>query len=315
MFEGGSELREQAIDSWLDPVASVRLSKRLGDALAERFRGKRGVFLSLTYDRSKFTGPMDCYRKMSEQRHVRKFIKRLACFLGVDLAGKYICKLEFQMGDGVGYPHFHLMIEGIGFVPQAKLAELWGHGFVWISAATRKRCKYFAKYIAKADDVPAWILQEPPRSVKIVRTSPGFWGVPPKVRDRAAVVKRGRPFCWVPIGTRLHERRGRVIARSADGKRYRRVNCPVWLAAIELAKRGGKVVGVGRWLRCEYGLSTLVAILEAAAGGAPAKPGSPRLHLKDSGNPPGTPGPEDLWVPWLVDSMRAQGVLEWRNAA
>lgn len=165
-------VKERSSGSWLDPKCSGLLGYKLGKRLWNRCQGRRGVFLTLTYRRDEYSGPIELYRRAAAEQHVALFMRRLSRRLGRSLKGKWICKLEFQEG---GWVHFHLLILGVERIEHATLKEAWGHGFVWIKRLNKTNCMYLTKYVAKGDAIPAFLYDEPPRSVKIIRVSPGFW--------------------------------------------------------------------------------------------------------------------------------------------
>lgn len=176
------EIRQVATDSWLDPRSAKRLSCALADRLWKRCQGHRGLFVTLTYDRSRYDSALQLYRQQSEAQHVALFIRKISRLLDFDLRGKWFCKLEFQKG---GWVHWHLIILDIAKIPHQACTELWGRGHVWLRRLSRRSVRYCTKYVCKGAEVPAWLYLERPRSVKIIRVSSGFWG------DRALLSRRG----------------------------------------------------------------------------------------------------------------------------
>jgi hypothetical protein len=61
-------------------------------------------------------------------------------------------------GARVWHPHLHFCLYNVGFIAQDELAEMWGHGFVWVEAliSHRQAAAYAARYCANAslDYVP-----------------------------------------------------------------------------------------------------------------------------------------------------------------
>ncbi len=173
---------------------------------------RRGLFITLTYRRDEYENPRELYYQMKEQQHVPLFIRRLSRYLNTSLTGKWMRKMEFQEG---GWIHFHLIIDYSGFIPQTDLAELWGHGYAWVNRWDGRMAGYMTKYVAKDGKVPAWILAEKPKTVKIIAVSPGFW------EEETEKVKRekktpdpwGKSGCYIPIAVRLEEYRNTTLCR------------------------------------------------------------------------------------------------------
>lgn len=151
--------------------ATSTLSQRLENRM-QSFTGK-ALFITLTYRVDEYKNGLDLYRKQSEERHIRLFIRRLSNYLGQSLTGRWVRKMEFTKG---GYPHFHLIIDSPRYIPQRDLNEIWGFGHTWINQAHWKHIKYFCKYLGKDLNLPSWLYLERSRSVKIVAASPCFWG-------------------------------------------------------------------------------------------------------------------------------------------
>ena len=157
------QVKESPTRSWFDPKSSRALSTDLCRRVMETMRGKRGLFITLTYDPEQFKSPLDCYRRAKAERHVRRFIERLGQKLGRSLTARWVRKLEFQ---GNGFPHWHLVLKVPQFVKKEDIADAWQWGFVDVKRTTQRRLQYFAKYISKADEIPGWLLAEPSRSIR-----------------------------------------------------------------------------------------------------------------------------------------------------
>ncbi|QDU55856.1 hypothetical protein Pan181_20530 [Aeoliella mucimassa] len=165
-------LKHKRCESWLHPVDCQAVAARYFHRLYERCRGRRRLFITLTYDRKPYKSAADLYRAQSDEKHVAMFMRRLSRHLKKKLTGKWVCKMEFQEG---GWVHFHLLLLDETFIPHEDLMRLWGHGFVDVQNGTKGKLKYLCKYVFKDGKIPAFLLFERPRSVKIIRTSPGFW--------------------------------------------------------------------------------------------------------------------------------------------
>ena len=216
-------VRQKTSGSWLDPQSSGELGYKLGLRLIERTKGRKGLFLTLTYDRSKFVDALDCYRLASEHQHVALFMRKLSRALKRSFVGKWICKLEFQQG---GWSHFHLLLLDVDFIDHELLTRCWGRGFTYVKPLNKKNTMYLTKYVAKGGKLPAWLYGEAPRSVKIVRVSRGFWGPSAPKFDESDYRKHGparaaRLNAWVPIAVKLAGPRRIVVRMCATGRALR----------------------------------------------------------------------------------------------
>jgi hypothetical protein len=237
-------LRIKRSGSWLDPDCSWLLGWKLGRRLWSRVQGHTGVFLTLTYRRDEFENSLDLYRTQSERQDVALFMRRLGRRLGVSFNGKWICKLEFQKG---GWVHWHLIVLGVPRIEHDVLSEAWGHGFVWIKKLTKRRVLYTCKYIAKggAHNLPAWIYAERPKSVKVIRTSRGFWGGASTSTYCPIYAKYGPkrgPSCaaYVAVGDRI-KCKG-IEIKHARGRFSRRCDPgPVFCSLVVVSRQCGVV--------------------------------------------------------------------------
>lgn len=173
------EYRKQLSGSWFDPECSRSCAHKLSTDLLVRTKVGHWQSVTLTYGHE-FGDARGIFRAMRTGQHVNKFIKRLERLLGYSLKARWICKLEFQMKNGREAPHFHLLIqvneEHRFDCISERVHRAWGHGFVKVKPVkSGAQVSYFAKYMAKGDSYPTWILVERARSVKVIRTSPGFW--------------------------------------------------------------------------------------------------------------------------------------------
>lgn len=193
--------------SWLDPRSVRQVAAAFHSRLTKRVGKKRMLFVTLTYDQRLFDSPLDAYRTSSEHRHIPRFIERLSKQTGIDLTGRWIRKLEFQDNS---WPHYHLLIDTHRYIDQKVIEECWGHGYARCERMKPSRIAYFCKYVSKTGTIPAWLLGERPKSVKIVACSPGWWGE----RARRTEIRSRRSLqlaCYVPIGQRLSTVDGVVV--------------------------------------------------------------------------------------------------------
>jgi hypothetical protein len=178
-------------------AGSNKTSNKIFKRLLERASTEKyQLFITLTYDQSDYESAAGLYRMQSQERHIRRFIARVSDYLGVNLTGKWTRKLEFTKG---GWCHFHVILDSPIKIPFADLTELWGHGHVWVNTCNRKRLQYFCKYISKSfDKLPAYLMAEKSRSIKIIATSPNFYGIEDK-KPRTASPKTVQWSVYVPV--------------------------------------------------------------------------------------------------------------------
>lgn len=289
MLSSTLRVRRGGARSWLDYQWSRAFGARLAARLEERCQGERGVFITLTYQREHYDNPKELYQFASEKKHVAEFMKRLSRFLGEKLSGRWICKLEFQEG---GWIHWHLILLGTTRIQHSELERLWGHGYVWIERMNSKNIKYMAKYVAKGDGFPAFLYAEKPRSVKIIRTSKGFWNEPPV--DRPPPKPKDEQFqldAYRPIGESLRIADSTTVVVNDEGQ-YRSFMKPLDQVIGELVYSGYKVVSRdGAWLELER---------DGGRSGASRRP--PRLHLIRRQNR-GSQSGVDAWPEWLIQCL------------
>jgi hypothetical protein len=204
-------LRVPGLKSWFDPRSVPALSFELCTKLRTRMANKRGLFITLTYNRDDYESPLDLFYAQKERQDVPKFIRRLQKYLGTPLSGLWMRKMEFQTN---GWVHFHMVLDYRKTIPHCKLTELWGHGHVWVERWSEHMAGYLSKYIGKGDKVPGWILSMKPKTIKIVASSPGFWGNPPQPKRE----KPPKQFwaglgMYIPIGARLEQYNQSTLAR------------------------------------------------------------------------------------------------------
>lgn len=77
-----------------------------------------------------------------------KFIKRMRREYG---GFKYARVIEFQDANGRGAVHYHLIFDGLPYIPCDKLGEIWGNGFVGINRIDHvdNVGAYIRKYMAQ----------------------------------------------------------------------------------------------------------------------------------------------------------------------
>ncbi|MEQ8835441.1 MAG: hypothetical protein RID07_01405, partial [Lacipirellulaceae bacterium] len=238
-------VREKTSDSWLDPRCSGLVGFKVAQRLWRHCIGKRGLFLTLTYDRTPYKDAVDLYRTQSEEQHVALFMRRLSRFLGVSLKGKWFCKMEFQQD---GYVHWHIILLDVDFIDAKECARIWSHGFVKIKKITKKRVFYTCKYLTKdGKPMPSFLLLERPRSVKVVRVSPGFWKdtKPAKPKEYDPYDDYGPDWgnqkiegSYVPLGVKLAQRPKTLMLYSTqEGQRKKVIDAhPVEVMTDLLAK-------------------------------------------------------------------------------
>lgn len=291
-----SAIRRRPTGSWFDPASVPALSAELAARLQRRMCGEKGVFLTLTYEREHWADARACFRASQQHQHVALFIRALERAIGQSLRGRWMCKLEFQRD---GFPHWHLIIAGLRFVSVERVQEAWARGFVWVERCSPKHLTYLAKYVSKGGTVPAWVLAEPSRSVKVVRVSPGFWreDARPSAPSRS---RRDGAICWPiwrPIAVVIEEARRTVqVCEEVDGSfRWRAVRWEFCELVLELLSVGyilRAVEGRRGWLQVveRIGESERVVSserwLERVGGGRPPRSGGPPpVHLTTYRNP------------------------------
>lgn len=268
-------IRRAGSRSWLDHDGSRAKCAELQQRLTERCHNEHGLFLTLTYDRTPYGTPRDLYRAASEEKHVALFMRRLGRAIGANLTGRWICKLEFQRG---GWVHFHIIVLGLRFIEHAKIQTAWRMGYVHVRRLTAKASRYLSKYVAKDGQLPAFLMLEPLGSVKVVRTSRGFWNrngpAPRPTTDReAAEPPTFRIAAYCSIGDSIERRDRQTIVESRG--RFRHLASPIEEVIFAQLGKGLQFAGkVGRWLHFAPPLGRSDAARRAAAAAT-----AERLHL------------------------------------
>lgn len=277
-------VRRAGSRSWLDYQWALAFGAKLASRLEDRCRGERGVFITLTYQRNQYKDPRHLYREASEKKHVAEFMKRLSRYLGESLTGRWICKMEFQEG---GWVHWHIILLGISRIDHGQLAGLWGFGHVWIKRMSKESLRYMTKYVAKGDGLPAFLYGERPRSVKVIRTSKGFWGESTPKRERDRPEPSPQLDAYRPIGESLRQSDSTSIVQDLTGA-YHTKRIPLDELLCELRNSGYRVVErCGSWLELKR---------DGGRSGASRRP--PRLHLRRRQNR-GSETPHCPWPTWL----------------
>lgn len=284
------EIRPAKSKSWLDGSYSHVLASQLSDRLVNRCSGQNGLFVTLTYRRNEYEQPVDLYRSARDNRHVRRFVELVGKYINESLSGRWICKLEFQAG---GWVHYHLIVLGISHIEHSALQSIWGHGFVWVNRLTPKRIRYACKYLSKGESLPKFLYSEPVRSVKIIRTSPGFWNETPKSgggkeppEEPASSKLSG---CYVPIGSSIEMQEQCTIIRNPDGTQYEKRNEPCWQVAFNMIANGSQLLGtVDGWIQISVPSCQTRQIRHAADSTLSEAMGGRRaaLHLINNRKPP-----------------------------
>ncbi len=269
-----------SLKSWFDPLSVPFLSFNLAERIKNRMGGRRGLFITLTYRHDDYESPRELYYQMKEQQHVPLFIRRLSRYLGESLTGKWMRKLEFQEG---GWVHFHLIIDYSGFIPQSDLQALWGHGFVWVNRWKDSIAGYVTKYVAKDGKVPAWILAEKPKTVKIVAVSPGFWEEENEKEkyDKKIPDPWGKSGCYIPIAVRLEEYRNKTLCREGvTDPSFFTVNVHIGFLLKACMENNVNVIGSEKgWMHLDVDRDHLCCFAGLAAADAAA------LHLINKRKP------------------------------
>ncbi len=287
-------IKVPSLKSWFDPLSVPSLSFNLAERIKNRMGRRRGLFITLTYRRDDHESPRELFYQMKEQQHVPLFIRRLQKYLGISLKGKWMRKMEFQDG---GWIHFHLIIDYSGYIPQSDIQTLWGHGFVWVNRWKDSIANYMTKYVAKDGDVPAWILAEKPKTVKIISVSPGFWEEEneKKVYDKKIPDPWGKSGCYIPIAVRLEECRNRVLCKEGQtDPRFFSLEVHIGFLLNVCHKFQVGIVGAEQgWIQLDIDRENLCSYSELAAADAAA------LHLINKRKPDSMP----FWVKPILEEM------------
>lgn len=138
---GGARVRGEATEE-AKQINYSNTNQRRRDTIRRlaccNFDNKYDKFLTLTFADNK-TNVIECNILF------KAFIRKLKLKYNSNL--KYLAVIEFQQRGAV---HYHVLLD-IPFVPQEKLQELWGHGFVFINAISHvdNIGAYIVKYMTK----------------------------------------------------------------------------------------------------------------------------------------------------------------------
>lgn len=199
--------------SWFDAIGSRRKAFAVSAALQEEMTDRSFLFLTLTYKRDEYDGPEKLWRAAKEKRHFSRFIDRLERRLGRNLRGKWFAKIEFQEG---GWLHWHVVLESKERIENSVLREVWGHGFVNVRKMTKIGARYVCKYVSKGSTIPDFLLDERARSIKITRTSPGFWRFSRPPRTKQPPLFRRCVSLYRPVRAVVHTCAHRCRIRHRD---------------------------------------------------------------------------------------------------
>lgn len=132
-------------------------------------------FVTLTLDRSQFSGPEEGYEVGLAR--LREFIRVLKD-KGYSIRRDW-WKLEFHQPDETGdiWPHWHYLLDYKRPIGRLDIDAAWGLGRTQIRGVTDDRFEYLFKYVAKGlDNVPDWILDR--KRVRFCQGSVGFFDSP-----------------------------------------------------------------------------------------------------------------------------------------
>lgn len=276
-------IRQKQSRSWFNPQYAKKLSYELANRLVDRCRGEKGLFITLTYRPDDWATPQELFEAASRDRHVRAFIRRLSNITGEDLTGRWLCKMEFQQNGNV---HWHLVVLGLKYVPHDALSHCWGHGYVWVNRLRAQRLRYLAKYISKAGDLPAFILAEPQRSVKVIRTSPGFWCDESSPAAKPIPPEGLKLPIYISIGEAIERASQRTQVHDEDTGSFAEIPEPVYNVLMHLLNDGASIAGCDLgWLVVNTSMRRLARAVAAAGKAGGRRRGPPGVHLKEVSNP------------------------------
>lgn len=276
-------IRPYRSGGWFSQAGSIAKSQAFSQRLGKRIEGESGVVVTLTLDSTRSSE--DAYEELSRNKAVSRFLETVEDRTGNDFSGKWICKLEFT---DRGMPHFHLIILGIQYIPHSILEEAWARGYVWITKFSKTDsagvASYIAKkvsgYLSKNIEPPDWVYIRPRGSVKIIRTSPGFWNNDPApleyVPPDSEQPRKGLKLpCYVTIGDALNQSDYRVeISEPSSGRVVTFDGVSIGEIALNLARQTHDLD------TCPGGISTSVTFEQTLETAASAASRSRPLHLK-----------------------------------
>lgn len=150
------------------PIKGNKVRDRL---LEESAQFKHPLMLTLTVDRSLYYDPLSAHERITEEGYIRRLMQRL----GVKV---WVWVLEFQGKTGLGWPHWHVLLDASGLKSRKINLELawhlwrdkWGIGSIDVRASgkfksARHAVFYITKYLIKQpkEGYPTWVLELPKR--------------------------------------------------------------------------------------------------------------------------------------------------------
>jgi len=124
------------------------------------------LLLTLTVDRSNFNGPGEAHRYVNENGYIRRLTERLK-------VKAWVWVLEFQGASGLGWPHWHVLLDASD-LPRRRLdlplawhlwRDRWEIGGLDVRRQPFKDAKhavfYITKYLTKfpKEGFPTWVLE------------------------------------------------------------------------------------------------------------------------------------------------------------
>lgn len=271
------------------PVLGRRVLQRL---LAKAEEWKKPRLVTLTVDRTKFTGPADAYKCVAEGRYVARLMKEM----GIT---RWVKVLEFQMKTGEGWPHWHLLVDEVSETGKVKIDKMWlskawhlwrdtwGIGGLDITPSKRfvgrpvhEIMRYVVKYMTKFPEkgFPGWVLDQ--THVRALEASRVVGALVSGCRDEGpsegqeeivdpgAIVevdRKGVRFFSRTIRERVSScGESSLVLNDATGKFVSMVS--VRSGQVAIAAKRGLISGVGFQVRDDgWGKKFLVTILERSA--------------------------------------------------
>ncbi len=157
------------------PIKGNKVRDRL---LEESSQFQHPLMLTLTVDRSHFYDPLAAHEIITEKEYIGRLLKRL----GVKV---WVWVLEFQGKTGLGWPHWHVLLDASGLNSRKINLELawhlwrdkWGIGSIDVRARSKFKNErhavfYITKYLTKhpKEGYPPWVI-ELPRRIRFFQAS------------------------------------------------------------------------------------------------------------------------------------------------
>lgn len=150
------------------PIKGNKVRDRL---LEESRQFTHPLMLTLTVDRSRHYDPLAAHERITEDGFIRRLMQRL----GVKV---WVWVLEFQGKTGLGWPHWHVLLDA-SHLPSRKIdlqlawhlwRDEWGIGSIDVRAGDKFKGPkhavfYITKYLTKhpKEGYPLWVLELPKR--------------------------------------------------------------------------------------------------------------------------------------------------------